>query len=355
MDNKRSLWTTHHINKYNWLYNYIKQLNPNINKSNFINVYKDQLVDIIHSNPKWGNSAKESIFFLIARWLELNTKSPYINIFKSEGWKLKEKKEQDEELNQLDNKEKDNYRSRNYFINILNNIDPNNIDNIIDHYKYLLLTLLVKQPPLRPDFYRSAKIINNIDKDDNINNFIYINRRGSLKAYYIINKDKVSNYKLYNMKPNLKKIEIIDDDVIKLLDYSFKTFPRRYLFEINGKQISYDTILKWLRNITKVNNINFDIMRSSYITWFYKNKSNYSDKNKLAKQMRHTVKTAMINYNKIDDTDINDNVDNNGEDIGLFKKRRKDIVYRIRMGNKPKESTLKKYNIKMEDYETKLK
>jgi hypothetical protein len=63
----------------------------------------------------------------------------------------------------------------------------------------------------------------------------------------------------------------------------------------------------------------------------------------------------MINYNKIDDTDINDNVDNNGEDIGLFKKRRKDIVYRIRMGNKPKEATLKKYNIKMEDYETKLK
>jgi len=342
-------WTEHHEYKYNWLYNYMNNNYPDVEYDNYIDTYQDKFIDIIHNNPNWGNQSKEALFFLVARWLEINQQNnPYIKIYQNEGWKLKMIIEQKEVLNELDQKELKYYRSREYFINILDNIDIDTIDNIIDHYKYLLLSLLVKQPPLRPSFYISAKIINREYKNNNIDNYLLLNRTGQLKAYYIINKDKVSNYNLYKFSPNLKKIDIVDNDIVQLINKSLIKYPRSYLFEINKKPISYETLLKWLRDITKVSLINFDIMRASYITWFYKNKHNYSDKDKLSKQMRHSVRTAMVNYNKIDDNinDINDDESRNR----LIKKRKNDIIYNIRQGRIPKKSTLKKYNIDIKNY-----
>ena len=40
-------------------------------------------------------------------------------------------------------------------------------------------------------------------------------------------------------------------------------------------------------------------MRSIYITWFYKHNQTYEQKDKLAKQMRHSVNTAGKNYLKV--------------------------------------------------------
>jgi len=341
-------WTEQHDYKYNWLYNYMNNIYPNVEFDNYIYTYKDKLMDIIYKNNNWGLASKEALFFLIARWLELNTNSEYIKIFQNEGWKLKMIIEQKEALNELDQKEIKNYRSKEYFLNILNNINVDDIDNIIDHYKYLLLALLVKQPPLRPSFYLSAKIINRENKNNHMDNYLLLNRTGQLKAYYIINKDKVSNYNLYKLNPKLKKIDIVDNNLTQLINQSLNKYPRTYLFEIKKKPVLYETLLKWLRDITKVSLINFDIMRASYITWFYKNKHNYSDKDNLAKQMRHTIKTAMLNYNKIDD---NNDINNDDDiDLSLYKKRRKDIIYTIRQGRIPKQTTLKKYNIDIKNY-----
>ena len=39
-------------------------------------------------------------------------------------------------------------------------------------------------------------------------NYIYITRKGQLKVSYIVNHDKASNSKLYNMKKELSKIKL---------------------------------------------------------------------------------------------------------------------------------------------------
>ena len=71
------------------------------------------------------------------------------------------------------------------------------------------------------------------------------------------------------------------------------------------------------------------MMRSIYMTHFYKqNNINYNDKKKLSHQMRHSVETASINYNKISqNTNIPDNCekiisDLNNENYNLKKKDR---------------------------------
>ena len=116
------------------------------------------------------------------------------------------------------------------------------------------------------------------------------------------------------------------------------------------------------------------MMRSIYITEFYKNNVNYNDKLKLSKKMRHSVNTASINYNKITNTNINSEEENikkindlnteiyelkkindnlkincpNVENIEnkAFNKRRNDIIYLIKNKNHIcKESTRIKYNI----------
>ena len=69
-----------------------------------------------------------------------------------------------ENENQQDEKEIENYKPHNYFIDILNSVNVDNIQTKIGHYQYLLLALLTYQPPLRTNFYVSAKIIRSMKK-----------------------------------------------------------------------------------------------------------------------------------------------------------------------------------------------
>ena len=91
---------------------------------------------------------------------------------------------------------------------MLESIDINSIITKEQNLKYLLLNMLVYQAPLRTSFYNTAKFIRLKDDNNGIDNYILINRRGKIKVSYIINKDKASNYKLYNMNKNLSKIEL---------------------------------------------------------------------------------------------------------------------------------------------------
>ena len=202
--------------------------------------------------------------------------------------------------------------------------------------------------------------------NDKQNNYIWISKRGSLKIYYIVNNDKVTKTKIYSMNKQLSYIKINDQNLVKLMYNSYEQYPRNYLFEIDGKPISQPTYLSWLRKITNVKNINNDIMRSSYINWFYDNNKKLSEREKLANEMRHSVMTSQRNYRKIIDNNItNDELKNKVElldqqlksceskniiDDKLYKKRRRDIIYNInKKGVIPKEDTLKKYNIVYDD------
>ena len=232
--------------------------------------------------------------------------------------------------------------------------------------------MLTYQPPVRSSFYTNCKfIIKEID-NDKVNNFVRISRRKPITVSYIINDDKVSGSKVYSMNKELSSIKIVDPKLTNLIIDSYDKYPRRYLFEVNEKPISQPTLLSWLRNITKVDAINVDMMRSSYINWFYEHNKSIGARSLLANQMRHSVLTSMRNYVKVfDDVKPSDPLPTNvvelqteiyqlkkdciSENVGdvQFRKRRRDAIRTMNAGGAPRESTLNKYNITY-DTETKL-
>jgi len=376
MKAKNNDWSKQHEKLYSMLYNYMNKNFKNINEYSFINENKRQLMSIIEKNNNWGASSKESLFFMIARFLMIdNPNDKYVKLYQEAGFKLLQENRAKENENQQDEKEIENYKPHNYFIDILNSVNVDDIKTKIGHYQYLLLALLTYQPPLRTNFYVSAKIIRSMKENDKTNNFIWISRKGSLKIFYIVNDDKVSKTKIYAMNKNLSYIKLEDNNLIKLINDSYEKYPREYLFEINNKPISQTTYLNWLRKITQVSQINNDIMRSSYVNWFYEHNKKLSDREKLAYQMRHSVLTSQRNYLKVFEPEDNKEkpeiiqtteelkkeIDKLKEqlnkcqsdkaiDESKFNKNRRDVIYKINKKNvKPREETLKKYNIVYDD------
>jgi len=376
MKAKNDDWSKQHEKLHSMLYNYMNKNFKNINEYSFINENKRQLMSIIEKNTNWGASSKESLFFMIARFLMIdNPNDKYVKLYQEAGFKLLQENRAKENENQQDEKEIENYKPHNYFIDILNSVNVDDIQTKIGHYQYLLLALLTYQPPLRTNFYVSAKIIRSMKENDKTNNFIWISRKGSIKIFYIVNDDKVSKTKIYAMNKNLSYIKLEDNNLIKLINDSYEKYPREYLFEINNKHISQTTYLHWLRKITEVSQINNDIMRSSYVNWFYEHNKKLSDREKLAYQMRHSVLTSQRNYLKVFEPEDNKEkpeiiqtteelkkeIDKLKEqlnkcqsdkaiDESKFNKNRRDVIYKINKKNvKPREETLKKYNIVYDD------
>ena len=136
-----------------------------------------------------------------------------------------------------------------------------------------------------------------------------------------------------------------------------------FLFEINNKPISQPTLLKWLRDITKIDAVNVDMMRSSYINWFYEHNKTVGKREQLARMMRHSAGTAQRNYFKVFDdvapteelptnvvelqTEIYKLKEDCTEELGdvKFRKKKRDVLRTINAGGTPRASTLNKYNI----------
>jgi hypothetical protein len=372
-------WTEAHKKNFTWLFNTYIKTHPDANRETFIEENKRSLMTFIETYDAWGDGSKEAQLFMVARYLHnKNPSDKYSTRYSNKGHEYMMKNRNKEDDNQLDDKEVLSYRSHEFFEALIDDIDKSTLTTKEEHMKYLLLNMLVYQPPLRTSFYSTAKIIRTKKENDKITNFVSINRRGSLKVSYIVNKDKASNYKVFKMNKNLSSIVVEDKKLAELINESYNKYPRDYLFVgITGDNVSDGTLLKWLKSITGIEGLNFDIMRSSYITWFYQNNKTFGEKTKLAKQMRHSAETAARNYNKVFDTSPeviqNQNTElllklkaleqqlqecqiknkSVEEDSKLFKKRRSDIIYRINKGTKPKESTLKIYKI-TQDEETKV-
>ena len=267
-------------------------------------------------------------------------------------------------------KEQENVKPYEYFENILYNLSDEQ-DTIKTNYQRLLLSLLILQPPMRTDFYTTANFITNIKDNDKINNFVLIENN---KTSYIVNNDKASNYPAYKNKEELTKIQIDSEELTKYIIDSFKRYPRVYLFENPNTKKSYDeqALLRILRKITNIEKINFQMMRSIYVTWFHKQHKTYNEKKKLSHQMRHSVNTAMKNYNKIEqpkedfkDEDIKKELVSVKEELKQVKahckdafnpidkiyiKRRSDILYRYNSkGVQSTHKTMDKYNIKYDE------
>ena len=59
-------WSDFHNAKYMQLKNYLLKTDPSLNPDTFIDDKKQQLVEIIEANPKWGESNTMGLFFTIA-------------------------------------------------------------------------------------------------------------------------------------------------------------------------------------------------------------------------------------------------------------------------------------------------
>ena len=321
-------------------------------------------------NAKWTDGTKESYLLMVARKLNILKNHRQAKQFSEQGFEFMKSRGDAEGNNQLDERETESWRPHQYFIDILNNVHQQGSISISQHLKILLLTILTYQPPLRTSFYTTALILRSKEDNDKKHNYVYINRRGSSKVQYIVNKDKASNYKQYTMHKNLSFIDV-EGEAKKAISESEQNFPRNFLFEINNEPISESTLLRWLREITGVPKITIDIMRSSYITWFYETHPHFNDREKLGKVMRHSQKTAQLNYNKVFATE---HLEDTGRDAkkelveknlqlkelqnqlmayqenkpmeATYNKRRRDIMYQVNTKKRlPRDTTLKKYGI----------
>ena len=366
-------WTKQHVLKFNMLYNwYVKTHDDKAIKENFISETKRKLMTLIDKSH-WAMGTKEGIYFMISRFLfNKNNNDKYVKLYAQAGFDLKAAKDLIEGKNELDDKEKENHRTIEYLTNCLELHKSKSTENIKEHYKHLLLMMLIKQPPLRTSFYTTAKFLRLQADNDKTSNYVYITRKGKLKVYYIVNKDKASNYKLYNMNKGLSKIKLEDPELIEYINYSFITYPRTYLFEINKKPISETTILNYLRDITNTPLINFDMIRSAFITYFYEHNKTFDKREALSKMMRHSQQTASKNYLKVSNTEkikpnekikelekeiilLNKMIEecnvklkayeNEPNNEKLYNKKRNDIIYLLNKGKTSKPETITKYKI----------
>ena len=289
----KNYWSNVYDDKYKWLFNYLKSCDLvcyGVNEDNYIFKLKNELKNIILNNGNWSLSSKELLLLMVYKWLVIRD-DDMANTYKDEFVKIKQIRDFERGNNTQDKKEQENYKNLDYYKNILMNKDIENL-NKSEHMKYLLLSLLVYQPPLRTSFYNSVKFIFNKDENNNKDNYLLIEND---KIYFIVNSDKVSDHA---SKENV--IEIINDHLKKIILYSYDKYNRKYVL-INkwNKNISQNTILIWLKGFTN-SDINVNMMRSSYINNEYSGKLNYNEKNKLAEQMRHSINAAMKDYVKND-------------------------------------------------------
>ena len=365
-------WTSEHDKNYKALFNKLFETNPKLNIDNYLmKINKRELLKTIN-NFELSDGRKEAYFFMVGRYLGINKpKDNFIRQFLQQGHDKKTLRQDKDADNKLDDKEKEAFKPYNYFLDILKNIKEENIKDIKQHYRYLILSLTILQPPVRTDFYLSASFSINEEYDKN-KNYIWLSNN---RAYYIINKDKISKFQKDD-ETGLREIK--NKELVKILYDSYKNYPRTYLFEnATGGKIKDDTLRNYLKTITKLPNINFDIMRSIYVTHFYENNKSLKSRQELAKQMRHSVPTAMRAYYKITDEkpkEVNEEIEQLKEDNiklqiennelkqklnelqpddKLYNKRRHDIIYRLNQNKNVKEDTKDKYNVKY-DEETKL-
>lgn len=201
--------------------------------------------------------------------------------------------EESERKNLLDETENENWKNYDEIMKIRDEIKNK------DSNKYLLLSMCLLQPPLRNDFYATVKFCTKKSELNDTDNFLYLNTK-TKKCMYIVNKDKVSEKStIYKMKEN-KEIPIESDELNKILFESYNKNNRTYVFTTNGgDRYTNDTIRECL--LKRPFKLNFDTLRSAYITKYHNENKSYDAKVKLAQKMRHDVKTAQIKYFKDED------------------------------------------------------
>lgn len=161
-------------------------------------------------------------------------------------------------------------------------------DGWIKLFEYLALLVMVHQPPVRGDW--------GCVKRSHTPHQNYIDCQ-----HLIIKHDKVAGLYGTGHIP-------LNDNVYEQLKMSFQVWPRLYVFPNKfdpGMPMGVCNFTRFLRHICHpvdgvVMNQGVQLLRSSYITWFYDDRRHtLKDKEKLAKCMRHSQQIAEKSYRKL--------------------------------------------------------
>jgi hypothetical protein len=200
---KNITWSKNDKSRYSMLYSYLKTKIKDLDELTFIDEKKRGIMSQIENNKNWADTTKESLYFVVAKYLKLSNDLRYSKLYSQKGYDMMMENRKRESRNKQDDKEIENYRSHEFLLDVIDNITPETITTKKTHLQFLLLNMLVLQPPIRTNYYITAKFIFTEKENDKINNFIWITKRGKLKVNYIINQDKVSKTKVYNMNKKL--------------------------------------------------------------------------------------------------------------------------------------------------------
>jgi hypothetical protein len=248
----------------------------------------------ILSNKYRNNGTMSVLCYSLKRLFKNMGEDKKAQFWEDKGGEYVKKNYEEETENKLTNNEKKNWKTQDQILKIMNSID---LKTQTDRNRFLILAMTTHQPPLRKSFYRTLRFIFNEKDIKDEGNYLLL-KKLPMKSYYIVNEDKVSKWEKFKKDDN-KYIEIDDKKLINLLWKSYELDPREFVFETEkGEPYTDNAFSKVLLEIPF--NLNFNILRSSYVTAFYKDPDNQSMKAKmnLAQKMRHSVGVQMLNYAK---------------------------------------------------------
>jgi len=161
--------------------------------------------------------------------------------------------------------------------NLVNKRDNNDIDII----NRLLLAIYTIIPPVRADYYATHIIKDGeIPETDN----------------YIILKNKYAELVIRKYKTSRKHGEIrhprLPDELYNLIVKSLEKYPRKYLFEKNGKPYTPNGFCKWSSTtLEKLFNVEITLtmIRHIYISSLDLSKMTVEEKKNIGKLMGHTI------------------------------------------------------------------
>jgi hypothetical protein len=160
------------------------------------------------------------------------------------------------------------------FVNKRNENDINIIDK-------LLLAMYTIIPPVRIDYY-ATHIIKNGEEPETDNYIILKNGEAEL----VIRKYKTSR------KHGEIRHPILPDELYRIIIQSLKEYPRKYLFENNGKPFTPNGFCKWssvaLERLFGVE-LTLTMIRHIYISSLELSKMTVEEKKNIGKLMGHTI------------------------------------------------------------------
>ena len=170
---KRPVWGRVHAKEMRRLYNHYVKDHPRAELNNYIEKNKRTLSGYVNS-LELSNSSAKGIFFMIARYLEVNFPNDrYITIYQELGYQAGLRIQAHENEGEQSERELMYYRPLEFYENVLE-IQKEEFE---DTNEYLLLAAITYQPSLRAEFYVNCKIISQKANDDKESNYLFIKNK----------------------------------------------------------------------------------------------------------------------------------------------------------------------------------